>query len=85
MIRIPDYFFVGNSMKRKYEPAPYKPTYADAARAYFKHQRVFRYHMKKISDMADDEVVQKCHLWQEANCMVKNYWQFVKENFPELA
>ena len=59
--------------------------YADAARAYFKHQRVFRYHMKKISDMADDEVVQKCHLWQEANGMVKNYWQFVKENFPELA
>lgn len=50
-----------------------------------KHQRVFRYHMKKISDMTDDEVVQKCHLWQEANCMVKDYWQFVKENFPELA
>ena len=41
--------------------------------------------MKKISDMADDKVVQKCHLWQEANGMVKNYWQFVKENFPELA
>ena len=41
--------------------------------------------MKKISDMTDDKVVQKCHLWQEANCMVKDYWQFVKENFPELA
>lgn len=34
MMRIPDYFFEGNSMKRKYEPAPYKPTYADAACAY---------------------------------------------------
>lgn len=84
MIRIPDYFFEGNSMKRKYEPAPYKPTSADAARDYFKHQRVFRYHMKKISDMTDDEVVQKCHLWQEANGVVKDYWQFVKENFPDL-
>lgn len=84
-MRIPDYFFEGSSMKRKCEPAPCKPTYADAARAYFKHQHVFRYHMKKISEMTDDEVVQKCHLWQEANGMVKDYWKFVKENFPELA
>ena len=41
--------------------------------------------MKNMSDVTDDEVVQKCHLWQEANGMGKNYWQFVKENFPELA
>ena len=59
--------------------------YASAARAYFEHRRVFRYRLKKISDMTDEEVIQKCHWWQEGNNMVQDYWAFVKENFPELA
>ena len=41
--------------------------------------------MKKIADMTDDEVIQKCHWWQEENNMVQDYWRFVKEHFPELA
>ena len=60
-------------------------SYADAARAYFLHHKVFRYRMKKIADMSDDEVIQKCHSWQEENNMVQDYWRFVKEHFPELA
>ena len=59
--------------------------YAKAARAYFKHHRVFRYRLKTISEMSDSEVVQKCHSWQEENNMVQDYWNFVKEHFPELA
>ena len=59
-------------------------SYADAARAYFLHHKVFRYRMKKIADMSDDEVIQKCHWWQEENDMVQDYWRFVKEHFPEL-
>ncbi|MBR5288854.1 MAG: hypothetical protein IKU34_09760 [Clostridia bacterium] len=59
-------------------------SYADAARAYFKYHRVFRYGLKKITDMTDSEVVQKCHFWQEENNMVQDYWSFVKENYPEL-
>ena len=62
-----------------------KTTYADAARAYFKHHRVFRYRLKAIADMTDKEVVQKCHCWQEEHQMVDDYWAFVKENFPHLA
>ena len=56
--------------------------YADAARAYFAHNRVYRYRMKKISEMSDKEVVQK---WQEENGKVEDYWNFLKENFPDLA
>jgi len=40
--------------------------------------------MKKIEDMTDDEVVQKCHWWQEEHRMVDDYWAFVKEHFPAL-
>ena len=58
--------------------------YADAARAYFRHHRVVRYRLKKIADMNDREIIQACHWWQEENDMVADYWNFVKENFPEL-
>ena len=59
--------------------------YAAAARAYFAHKRVYRYRMKKISEMSDKEVVQKCHWWQEENGKVEDYWNFLRENFPDLA
>lgn len=62
-----------------------KSTYADAARAYLRSKRVFRYHLKKVDEMSDDEVVQKCHFYQEENDLVQDYWAFVKENFPHLA
>ena len=58
--------------------------YAVAARAYFEYHRVFRYRLKKISEMSDSEVVQKCHFWQEENNMVQDYWNFIKERFPTL-
>ena len=41
--------------------------------------------MKKISEMSDKEVVQKCHWWQEENGKVEDCWNFLKENFPDLA
>ena len=58
--------------------------YAEAARAYFKYHRVFRYRLKSIAEMSDAEVVQKCHWWQEENGMAEDYWQFVRERFPHL-
>lgn len=62
-----------------------KSTYADAARAYLRSKRVVRYHLKKVDEMSDDEVVRKCHFYQEENDLVQDYWAFVKENFPHLA
>ena len=52
--------------------------YAKIARAYFEYRKVYRYRMKKISDMTDEEVIWKCHCWQEENNMVDDYWNFVK-------
>ncbi len=54
-----------------------KLDYATIAREYFASKKVFRYRMKKISDMTDDEVIEKCHWWQEENNMVDDYWEFV--------
>lgn len=51
--------------------------YAEIARAYFKSKKIYQYRMKKISDMTDQEVVDKCHAWQEENDMVEDYWSFV--------
>ena len=51
--------------------------YAEIARAYFKSKKVCRYRMTKVSDMSDQEVVDKCHAWQEENDMVEDYWSFV--------
>ncbi len=51
--------------------------YAKIAREYFASKKVFRYRMKKISDMTDNEVITKCHCWQEENNMVDDYWEFV--------
>jgi len=45
---------------------------------------VFHYRLKKISDMMDDEIVQKCHWEQEEDILVQDYWDFVKANFPNL-
>lgn len=50
--------------------------YAEIAREYFKSKKVYKYRMKKVSDMTDEEVIQKCHYWQEENNMVDDYWEF---------
>ena len=54
--------------------------YAGIARAYFKSKNVYRYRMKKISDMDDDEVIEKCHDWYEENDLTDDYKIF-EENF----
>lgn len=51
--------------------------YSKIAREYFKSKKVSKYRMKKVSDMTDEEVIQKCHAWQEENNMVDDYWNFV--------
>jgi len=51
--------------------------YSKIAREYFKRKKVYKYRMKKVSDMTDEEVIQKCHAWQEENNMVDDYWNFV--------
>ncbi len=50
--------------------------YGDAARAYLKSKNVCRYHLKKISDMDDRQVIQVCHFWYEHNDLVQDYQAF---------
>ncbi|MBE6713776.1 MAG: hypothetical protein E7575_00630 [Ruminococcaceae bacterium] len=54
-----------------------EPDYAKIAREYFRSKKVYKYRMKNICDMTDDEVINKCHAWQEENGMVDDYWSFV--------
>lgn len=50
--------------------------YGDIARAYLKSKKVYRYHMKKISDMDDQQVIRVCHFWYEHNNQVEDYQAF---------
>ena len=50
--------------------------YADIARSYLKSKKVYKYHLKKIEDMDDNEVIQKCHYWYEHNRLVAEYKKF---------
>lgn len=52
---------------------------AGVARAWLKEHRVHRYRMKKISDMDDREVLQKCHWWNEENNMTREFQQFERD------
>ena len=52
---------------------------AQIARAYLKRKKVYRYRMKKIEDMTDDEVIQKCHWWYEENGLAEEYRRFELE------
>ena len=54
--------------------------YAQIARAYLKEKKVYRYRMKKICDMSDEEVITKCHWWYEENNMTEDYNAF-EENY----
>ena len=40
---------------------------ADISRQFFKEYKVFKYRMKKVSEMSDDDVIRYCHLYYEEN------------------
>jgi hypothetical protein len=58
---------------------PNKKLYADIARAYLKSKKIYKYRMKKIDDISDEEVIQKCHWWYEENSLVDEYKAFEKK------
>jgi len=49
---------------------------AVVARAWLKEHGVHRYSLKKISDMTDREVLQKCHFWCEENRLTREFQQY---------
>lgn len=50
--------------------------YAAIARAFLKAHRVYRYHLKAVADMDDQEVQHACHVWYTENHLEKEYWDF---------
>lgn len=52
---------------------------AVVACAWLKEQGVHRYRLKKISDMDDREVLQKCHWWNEENHMTREFQQYEQD------
>ncbi|HBD86604.1 MAG TPA: hypothetical protein DC001_04175 [Clostridiales bacterium] len=50
--------------------------YADIARAYLKSKRVYKYLLKKIEDISDDDIIQRCHWWYEENGLRDEYMVF---------
>lgn len=53
--------------------------YAAIAREYLKYKRVYRYRMKKISDMDDEQAIRACHDWYEENRLEREYRAFEAE------
>ena len=49
---------------------------AEIARAYFKSKNVYRYRTKRVIDMSDVEVVEKCHWWYTENNLIEDYMVF---------
>jgi len=56
--------------------------YANIARAYFKSNNIYKYRMKKIEYMDDEEVILKCHWWYEENNLVEEYVAFEEMMLP---
>ena len=52
---------------------------AAVARAWLKEHRVHQYRMKKISEMDDREVLQKCHWWNEEHQLTREFTRFERE------
>lgn len=50
--------------------------YARIAREFLSTHKVYRFHLKKIDDMDDTEVVKVCHWWYTDNHMEKEYRTF---------
>jgi hypothetical protein len=65
------------------QPNKQQRLYADIVRVYLKNKQVYRYRMKKIDDMLDDEVIQKCHWWYEENGLVDEYFAFEEKMLTE--
>ena len=52
----------------------------DSSKKYLKLKKVYRYHMKKIADMSDNEIIQACHRYVEENHLNDEWKAFRTEN-----
>ncbi len=53
--------------------------YAAIAREYLKMKRVYRFHLKPVAEMDDQEIIRVCHWWYEDNHLAREYRAFEAE------
>ena len=53
--------------------------YAAIAREYLAEKKVYRYRMKKISEIDDAHIIRVCHDWYEAHHLEQEYRAFEAE------
>ncbi len=53
--------------------------YAAIAREYLNMKRVYRYHLKKVTEMDDGEIISVCHRWYEERHLAQEYRDFEAE------
>ena len=52
---------------------------ADISRQFFKEHKVYKYRMKKVSEMSDDDVIRYCHWYYEENRLLDE-WRAFRES-----
>lgn len=57
--------------------------WAHIAREYLRTKKVYRYHLKKIAEMTDDEVIRVCHWWYTEQGLENEYRSFEAERIKE--
>ncbi len=52
---------------------------ADISRQFLKEHKVYKYRMKKVSEMSDDEVIRYCHWYYEEN-RLNDEWRVFRDS-----
>lgn len=52
--------------------------YAQVSRQFLKDHKVYRYRMKKVNDMTDNEVIDVCHKFYEENHLVSEWLEYLE-------
>lgn len=54
----------------------YENLLAVISRDFLKIKKVYRYRMKKVADMTEDEVIRACHFYCEENSLISEWKEF---------
>lgn len=56
------------------------PLLLDSSIKFLKLKKVYRYHLKKISDMTDEEIIRACHFYVWEHYLVDEFAAFRAQN-----
>lgn len=56
------------------------PPLLESSKKFLESKKVFRYHLKKISEMSDREIISACHFYVEENNLTAEWEDFRSKN-----